>query len=256
MAITGVGDGIGRALALGFAREGACVAGCARSSKRLDALAGEIEGKGHLFQTADLAKLEDIQNFYRKTHESFPKIDILINNVGAILKFADFFELTDQDWQDSFSVNLMSALRLIRLFVPDLKHSAAPRIINISSIAAHKPGKAYPQYSAMKAALSNVTRSLANTLAADKILVNSVSPGPVWTKSWEDEAKEIAQKSGADLQKIREELVARTADAIPLKKMGVPEDVVGLTLFLASDHAKWITAADFTVDGGILQNPF
>ena len=114
---------------------------------------------------------------------------MLINNVGAILKLANFFELTDQDWEDSFQINLMSAVRLTRLCIPSLKQSTCSRIINISSIAAGNPQEVFPHYSAMKAGLSNFTVSLAQTLAADKILVNSISPGPVWSKSWEDEAQ-------------------------------------------------------------------
>lgn len=254
--VTGAGEGIGRALALAFAGEGARVAACARGAKRLDALANEIEGSGHVFQTADLTKPEDIRTFYHKVHQAFGGIDVLVNNVGAILKIADFFELTDEDWQDSFDVNLMTVVRLTRLFISSLKNSGTPRIINISSIAAAKPGEVFPQYSAMKAALSNLTSSLAQTLAPDKILVNSVSPGPVWTRSWEDEAREAAEKSGADLPKTREELSARTAQNIPLKRMGMPEDITGLVLFLASDRASWITATDFTVDGGALHDPF
>jgi NAD(P)-dependent dehydrogenase (short-subunit alcohol dehydrogenase family) len=172
------------------------------------------------------------------------------------LKFANFFELTDEDWLDSFNVNLLSAVRVSRVFVPSLKNSGAPRIINISSIMAAKPGGHFPHYSAMKAGLSNFTVSLAHTLAGDNIPVNCVSPGPVWSRSWENEAVEIAKKSGLELPKIQENLRAESGKLALLNRMGVPEDVTGLVLFLASDHARWITASDFTVDGGILCNPF
>ena len=108
----------------------------------------------------------------------------------------------------------------------------------------------------MKAGLCNLTISLARTLAEDKILVNSVSPGPVWSKSWDDEAKSMAKKSGDDLQHVVAEIRSSSAKTLLLKRMGVPGDVTGLVLFLASDLSSWITASNFTVDGGFNQNPY
>lgn len=254
--ITGAGDGIGRALAFAFAREGAHIAVCARSDGKLHSLSKEVEGDGHLFHPADLTDLKAIELFHRKVMETMRGIDVLVNNVGGILRFADFFELTDADWEASFSLNLMPAVRLTRLFISALKKSGAPRIINISSIAAAKPGEAFPHYSAMKAALSNLTGSLAHTLAPHKILVNSVSPGPVWTQSWENEAKIVSDKTGENPREAQERIKVQMAQMVPLKRMGAPEDVTSLVLFLASDRASWITASNFTVDGGIRQDVF
>ena len=252
--ITGAGDGIGRALALAFAKEGALVAVCARSQDRLDSLSGEIESAGHLFISADLGKVEGVEAFHESVMKQLGQVDVLINNVGAILKLANFFELTDQDWEDSFQINLMSAVRLTRLCIPSLKQSACARVINISSIAAASPQKVFPHYSAMKAGLSNFTVSLAQTLAPDQIRVNSISPGPVWSKSWEDVARE--QSNGSSLEQTRKEIMEQTGKTIPLNRMGMPEDLTGLALFLASDQSAWITATNFTVDGGLTRNPF
>ena len=108
----------------------------------------------------------------------------------------------------------------------------------------------------MKAGLCNLTSSLAQTLAADGILVNSVAPGSVWSRSWENEARQAAEKSGVPFEAVAEEIKSSTAQTVLLQRMGVPEDVTGLVLFLASDHASWITATNFTVDGGVLQNPY
>lgn len=254
--VTGVGDGIGRALAFAFARAGAHVAGCSRSEQRLSSLSKEIEGSGHLFLPTDLTRMEDIQIFHDKAIKAFGHLDILVNNVGSVLKLKNFFDLSDQDWQDSFNINLLPGVRLSRLFIHALRRSGAPRIINISSIAGSRPGEIFPHYSAMKAALSNFTVSLANTLAKDKILVNTVSPGPVWSRSWEKQAADEADISGQDATAVAEEIRASTGNAVPLKRMGTPEDVVGLVLFLASDRASWITAANFPADGGILQDPY
>ena len=254
MIITGAGDGIGRALALAFAKEGALVAVCARSQDRLDSLSGEIESAGHLFISADLGKVEGVEAFHESVMKQLGQVDVLINNVGAILKLANFFELTDQDWEDSFQINLMSAVRLTRLCIPSLKQSTCARIINISSIAAASPKEFFPHYSAMKAGLSNFTVSLAQTLAPDQIRVNSISPGPVWSKSWEDVARE--QSNGSSLEQTRKEIMEQTGKTIPLNRMGMPEDLTGLALFLASDQSAWITATNFTVDGGLTRNPF
>lgn len=250
--ITGAGEGIGRALALAFSREGAQIAACARTQTRLDSLSDEMKGKGHLCFSANLGKPEGVRTFHNSAIKELGQVDVLINNVGAVLKLANFFELTDQDWEDSFQLNLMSAVRLTRLCIPSLKKSSCARIINISSIAAASPQEVFPHYSAMKAGLSNFTSSLAQTLAPDKILVNSVSPGPVWSKSWEDEA----QNSDVPMDQAKEEIMRRTGDTIPLKRMGMPEDLTGLVLFLASEKSAWITATNFTLDGGITRNPF
>jgi 3-oxoacyl-[acyl-carrier protein] reductase len=254
--ITGAGDGIGRTLALDFAEMGAHIAGCARSEDRLNSLAKEIEGKGHFFYPADLTRPPDIQTFHDKVMEAFGGLDVLINNAGSIIKMGNFFEATDEDWQNSFAVNLMSAVRLSRLFIPTLKHSGAPRIINISSIAGSRPGEIFPHYSAIKAGLSNFTVSLAQTLAPEKILVNSVSPGPVWTRSWEKEAELASKNSDKSSNDVAEEIKTQTAQSVLLKRMGMPEDVTGIVLFLASDLSSWITGSNFTVDGGVNLSPY
>ena len=254
--ITGASEGIGRALTLAFASAGAKVAGCARNKARLEAVEKEIDGNGHLFISGDLTESGDLKNFFEKIQETFGGIDVLINNAGSIVKLANFLEVTDKDWQDSFNINLMTAVRLSRLLIPSLKRSPSSRIINISSIAAIRPGEIFPHYSAMKAGLSNLTVSLSQLLAPDKILVNSVSPGPVWSRSWENEARETAEKSSLEFQEVAEEIKTSTAQTIPLKRMGVPEDITGLVLFLASDLARWITGTNFTVDGGIVQDPY
>lgn len=254
--ITGVSEGIGRSLAMAFGEMRAIVAGSARNSERLRAIESEISGTGHFFYSADFSKSDDIKTFHDKAISAMGGVDVLINNVGSIQKLAGFFDLTDEDWQEVFDVNLMSAVRACRLFSSSLTQSAAPRIINITSVAASHPGDIFPHYSAVKAGLCNLTISLARSLASDNVLVNSVSPGPVWSKSWDDEAKNIAKKSEKDLQAIVDEMKNSSAQTLLLKRMGVPDDVTGLVLFLASDLSNWITASNFTVDGGFSQNPY
>ena len=287
--ITGAGEGIGRALAVAFANEGARIAGCARTPETLDSLEQELAGQGpeqslksgntltdfersarssdigsggtsadsrHFFKPADLSKSTQISRFYRDAVKSMKGLDILINNVGSIGKLAPFMKISDKEWQEAFDINLMSAVRLCRLCIPDLKKSEAPCIINISSIAGNRPGDVFPHYAAMKAGMSNLTVSLAQTLAEDGIRVNTVAPGPVWTRSWSREADEAAKQSGMPAEKISLEMQRSTGETVPLKRMGLPEDVTGLVLFLASSNASWITGSHFTVDGGIVRNPY
>ena len=254
--ITGAGDGIGRALALAFGKAGARVAGCSRTESRLHSLEEEIDGKDHLFQSVDVTQADKLKEFHDRVLEQLGGLDVLVNNVGAVGKLTNFHDLTDQDWRDAFEVNLLPAVRLCRMFIPTLRNSGAPRIINISSIAGSRPTDNFPHYSAMKAGLSNLTVSLAQTLAEDHILVNSVSPGPVWSRSWANEAQEVAKQTGKPLHQAEEDIKSGAAQSVPLKRMGMPEDVTGLVLFLASDHASWITATNFAVDGGIAQNPY
>jgi len=252
--VTGAADGIGRALALAFGKEGAQVAGCSRGAERLDSLEKEIKGSGHIFFAADLSNAEGIREFFDKVQETFNGVDILVNNVGAVLKLGNFLEVFDEDWENSFQLNLMSAVRLCRLSIPFLRKSSCPRIINISSIAASHPQEIFPHYSAMKAGMSNLTVSLAQTLAKDGICVNSISPGPVWSRSWEKEAK--VEESGQSFEQVKNDIMGQTSINIPLNRMGVPEDLTGLTLFLASEQSAWITATNFAIDGGLTRNPF
>ncbi|CAI2717229.1 SDR family NAD(P)-dependent oxidoreductase [Nitrospina watsonii] len=254
--ITGAGDGIGRELALAFGKEGARVAGCARTTERLQALEKEIEGADHMFQYADVTQKDDLERFFWFAVEQLDGLDVLINNVGSIGKMAHFFDLTDDDWQAAFDINLLPAVRLCRLAVPELKKSKHPCILNISSIAGNHPGEVFPHYAAMKAGLSNLTVSLAQTLAADGIRVNTVAPGPVWTRSWQQEAEAAAKEEGTHVEEMAEAIRQSTADTVPLKRIGMPADVTGLTLFLASEQASWITGTHFTIDGGIVRNPF
>ena len=250
--ISGISAGIGRALALAFAQAGARVAGCARDEWRLQKTRKAMAGRGHVIACVDITQQVPLEAFYEKTIKAFAGVDILINNVGAIGNSVDFFQLEDKDWQAAFEANFMTAVRLCRLFIPHLRDSKAPRIINISSIAAEHPGQLFPHYSAQKAALSNLSMSLAQTLANDGILVNTISPGPVWTQSWEAQAQHLASRSDDDGDTIKQAMRSSVASTAVLKRMGAPEDITGLALFLASDQAAWITGSNFIVDGGVL----
>ncbi len=227
-----------------------------RGLKSLEDLAKEISGEGHCFKAVDLASAQATEAFHRDATKAFDGLDILVNNVGAIQKLATFLELTDADWEEAFQINLMSAVRMCRLFLPQLKESTSASILNISSIAGSRPDVIFPHYAAFKAGLSNLTVSLSQTLAPDRIRVNAISPGPVWTRSWENEAAGAAREQGRELEAVRDEIRSASSENTLLKRMGEPGDVAALAVFLSSDAGGWITGANYTVDGGILRNPY
>ena len=174
---------------------------------------------------------------------------MLVNNAGKGTP-KRLLDLTEEDWQASFALNFMSAVRLSLACVPLMRASGGGRIINIASRVGRQPDPYFAPYAAAKAALINFTKSLANAFSRDGILSNCVLPGLVRTEAVEEAARTSAAATG----KTVEEVFAETLRArpIPIGRMGEPADVAGLVVFLASPRASWITGATFSVDGGIL----
>jgi 3-oxoacyl-[acyl-carrier protein] reductase len=250
--ITGASKGIGRGIALAFAREGARVALCARDEGPLEKTASEIKALGMkvLAVSADVTDPDAPTRVLAETVRRFRGLDVLINNAGGADKFAGFWALQDEDWRQAYELNVLSIVAFVRAAAPHLKKSSAPRIINIASTAGIQPGKGNPHYGAAKAAAINLSKSLADLLAPDRILVHCVCPGPVWTDSWERTAKRNAKERGISYEAAAKLERAGDEGAIPLGRLGEPRDVAGLTVFLASEQASWLTGSCFRVDGG------
>ena len=178
--ITGVSEGIGRSLALAFGEAGAHVAGSARNRERLSAIESKISGTGHFFSSADFSKSDDIQTFHNKAISAMGGVDILINNVGSIQKLAGFFDLSDEDWQEVFDVNLMSAVRACRLFSSSLKQSVSPRIINITSTvkfeAVIQPDKSEARKRTKPVTSPGTPIRLSNNVSAEEVCISSTIP--------------------------------------------------------------------------------
>ena len=250
--ITGASKGIGKGIALAFAREGARVAICARDEGVLEKTAVEIKTLGAkvLAVPADVTDPGSATRVLAETVRRFQGLDVLINNAGGAEKFAGFWELEDEDWRQVYELNVLSIVAFVRAAAPHLKKSRAARIINIASTAGIQPGKSNPHYGAAKAAAINLSKSLANLFASDGILVHCICPGPVWTDSWDRttrrKAKElkISYDEAAKLERAEDEA------AIPLGRLGESQDVASLAVFLASAQASWITGSTFRVDGG------
>ena len=241
--VMGASRGIGRSIALGFAREGAAVAIYARGAERLGATRKEIEAAGASKTFAmpiDLAKADDIARFVPAAAEALGGIDILVNNASG------FGSSDDEDgWASVIQVDLMAIVRASRAALPYLERASDACIISVSSISALRATKRNPPYAAIKAAVDQYTSSQARILAAKRIRVNAVAPGSIEFPggTWEQRKTD------------NPELYNATLGQIPFGRMGKPEEVAELVLFLASRRASWITGQSIVVDGGQLLGP-
>ena len=240
--ITGASYGIGRAIAESLSKEGAKVAICARNQEQLDQAAQAL-GSDVL---ADMTQLADIEKLFAQTLERYGRIDILVNNAGGT-HLSQLLDLPDEAWQENIDVNLFSVVRCSRLALPQMRQQHWGRIINISSIFGKQPGGGMIDYNATKAAVISLTKTLADELAKDNVLVNAVCPGPVRTPLWENAAKMINPEDS-------DGMIEGFAQAnIPLGRFGRPEEIASLVTFLASEQASFITGSAYDIDGGMVK---
>ena len=256
--ISGASKGIGLAIAQSLATEGVKVVICSRGPEALSFAQKEIEKAGGTVftMTADVTKPADVKKVVTTTLKKFGQLDILINNAGGAIKFSDFDGLTDEDWLNTFQLNVMSSVHFTRFALPALRKSSSARIIQISSIAGVQPGLYNPHYSTAKAALINFSKYLANTLVKDKILVNVICVGPVHSDAWERNLEHVAKLKNKSVKAIRRIFDAQESAKVPLGRIGEGKDVAGLVTFLASAQSSWITGSCFHVDGGKLKTIF
>ncbi|MDJ0388109.1 SDR family NAD(P)-dependent oxidoreductase [Roseomonas sp. E05] len=240
--VMGGSRGIGRSIALGFAQEGAAVALCARGAAKLAETQAEIAAlKVPAFAApCDLADAEQIARFIPEAAEALGGIDVLVNNASG-------FGSTDDEagWAASFAVDMMAIVRASHAALPWLEKSGAGAIVNVSSISALRASSRSAPYGAIKAAVDHYTGSQAKMYAAKGIRVNAVAPGSIEFPggSWEKRRLEGAP------------LYEETRAKIPAGRLGHPEEVADVVLFLASHRARWVTGQSIVVDGGQLIGP-
>ena len=233
--ITGGGSGIGKAIAHGFAREGACVVIAGRDQKKLELAAAEI-GRECLAVAADVSKPDDVQKLVAATVEKFKRVDILVNN-AAVLLAGTAESLSEEEFDQTFDINVRGLWLLSRAILPEMRANGGGSIINIGSVLSTLGARNRVAYSASKGAVLAMTRAMALDHASENIRVNCICPGIVET--------EMVARFGMDENSRRQRLAMH-----PVGRFGRPEDIAGLAVFLASDESAWITGTAQMVDGG------
>ena len=236
--ITGASKGLGRAMALALAAEGAGVALVSRDAQQLNQVAAEIAGAGgtaDVFPT-DVTSEEQVGRAEKEIAGRFGKVNILINNAGINLR-KPIQDLTLEDWHRVMDTNVTSAFLMCRAFLPHMKGQGYGRILNMTSIMSWVSLPERTLYSASKAALLGMTRALALELAPEGITANGISPGPFATE---------LTRPLMDNPQLNAQFMAN----VPLARWGKPEEIGHLAVYLCSEEAGFITGTDILIDGG------
>jgi 3-oxoacyl-[acyl-carrier protein] reductase len=250
--VAGASKGLGRAIAIGLAREGANVAICARSQDSLTSTAKFIEENysvAALPLVADLRNQGDIDRLVDSTVKRFNRVDILLNNAGGPAP-KTFEESTGEDWEKAIDLNFLSGVRLIERVLPHMKARSWGRIINILSSGAKQPIDGLIQSNAARAAMAGAAKTLSREVAAHGILVNNICPGRIQTERVNEVDAATARRKGVSVEEVRRE----SCREIPLGRYGQPEEFANAVVFLASECASYITGSTLQIDGGYIRS--
>jgi NAD(P)-dependent dehydrogenase (short-subunit alcohol dehydrogenase family) len=249
--VTGASKGIGLAITQALVEEGAFVVAAARSTDSLDGLDGVTA------VALDLAAADAPAQLVARTLDQHGRLDVLVNNVGAVkLRMDGFLALADEDFEWALQLNFFTTLRATRAALPQMVEQGGGAIVNIASVNAFfQPDGATIDYGAAKAAVVNLTKSLAQEFGPSGIRVNAISPGPVSTDLWLGEggvASTVAKATGVDADTARETVIAGIG-GFATGRFTTPEDVAVLALLLASERSANVTGTNSVIDGGLIK---
>jgi NAD(P)-dependent dehydrogenase (short-subunit alcohol dehydrogenase family) len=231
--VTGSTSGIGLAIARLLQEEGAHVVTTGRRG----------DGIGELHVAADLSRPGEPERVVAAALERFGRVDCLVNNVGGT-DIRRFDELTDEDWEASWQLNVMSAVRAIRAALPGMRERSEGTIVNVASTAGKRPSTTMPDYSVAKAGMLSLSRLVADLYAGEGIRCNAVTPGPTASEAW------LGEGGLAEQQGDRDEVLAKVAAGRPLGRLAEPEEIAAVVVFLCSPRSSYVTGAAWSADGG------
>jgi 3-oxoacyl-[acyl-carrier protein] reductase len=233
--VTGSTGGIGLATARLLVEEGARVVTSGRS---------DAPGVGEVLHVSgDLSEPDQPERLIESVVADLGELDCLVNNVG-VARIAKFEDVSDDEWNDYWRLNVMSYIRAIRAALPVFRERGGGTIVNVSSTAGKRPSTGMPHYSVVKAAVLSLSRLVADLYAKDGIRCNAVTPGPTATGAW------LGEGGLADQQGDREEVLAKVGAGRPLGRLAEPEEIAAVIAFLCSDRASYVTGAAWSADGG------
>lgn len=248
--VAAASQGLGKAAALGLAKEGARLAICSRNKETLAAAAHEIRDTGAevLEQAVDVTDAVQVRSFVAATIARFGQVDICVTNAGGPPS-KTFEQTTTDDWQAAVQLNFMSTLFFAQEVLPRMKEQRWGRLITVTSVSVKQPLDGLILSNSVRAAVSGLVKSLANEYGPHNVLVNNVCPGFTATARLTNIAKKNAEAEGIPQSQVEE----RWTNQIPLRRLGQPAEFADLVVFLASERASYITGASIAVDGGFVK---
>ena len=244
--VTGSTGGIGLETARVLASEGARVIVTGRDAGRVEEVRGEV---GAAFGVpSDLSEANAPANLVAAATEAVGAIEVLVNNVGTAYQ-TSFEEVSDEQWNSMWQLNVMSYVRCIRAVLPGMKSAGRGSIVNVSSTAGKRPSTGMPNYSVTKAAVLSLSRLVADLYAKNGVRSNAVTPGPTATEAWLGEGG-LADQQAATSSKTREEVLQAVGAGRPLGRLAEPEEIASVIAFLCSDRASYVTGSAWSADGG------